>query len=163
MGDINEGFFQAYGQSDRDRDVITNDCCVDMTTELQQAILSYPLLAAPISVISGAGVYELGPPVELIPDSTPPFNVQYRIMDVFVSNISLKDKDFVIVLYQNGTVLPVASTRAKLSNVISSNEHARVESKPIPGGTGIYARVACEQAGGHTVSFSLQYKLTGQP
>lgn len=156
---INDAFFKQYGSGDRSRDSETNSTVVDLQRHTHAASRVYPKFADAIELTAGAGAYQEGAAVEIVPDNT--IAREWDIHDIFASVTDTKDVDYIITIYSNINDNNLCEGVIRLSSNVSAINTSYAKSSPVPANVGVYAKVACQSAGSKKISIRIQYDETG--
>jgi hypothetical protein len=152
-------YYNSISQSDRDRAIETNSAVIDIQRHSHAGSRLYPKFADSILLTAGAGDYEEGSAVEIVPNNA--INTEWDIHDVFASTVSNFDLDYVITFYQNGTSTPRAESVIRLSSAVSGTNTSYAKSDPIPANVGVYAKVAVQGGLSRTISIRILWDFTG--
>lgn len=156
---IDTAYFKSYGAGDRSRDSTTNDTVIDIQRHSHAASRVYPKFADAVEVTTGAGPYEEGAAVEIVPDGA--ITREWDIHDVFVSTTDAKDVDYIITIYTNDNDRNVAEAVVRLSSNVSAVNVSYAKSSPILANVGVYAKVAVQGGLSKKISIRIQYDETG--
>jgi hypothetical protein len=156
---INDAYFKQYGSGDRSRDSETNEVTIDIQRHSHAASRVYPKFADAIELTTGAGLYEEGVAVEIVPNGA--ITREWDIHDVFVSVTDTKDVDYIITIYANDNNRNLAEAVVRLSSAVSAINVSYGKSSPISASIGVYAKAAVQGGGSKKISIRIQYDETG--